>query len=254
MKTASPVMPAPVTNSNQGNAFNYPGNQYGVPVPYSGMQQPQGASGYFSNRWEAQERGGSSLHYPGNNTANAVINPYVVQVPQGNGGIQEPQGASGYLSNSGVPLNQEQGGSSLGYPRYNSGGSSIGYVNNGWQVPNQGPAGSSMHLRNRWEAMNQEPTGVSGTAPYSFGNAPAAASTHLSNNFEASNQGPAGASGTALYGSGNAGNTGAMNNKNHGEGTSGSGQLFDGLPSDEEISRILQDFEDSGGDLQDFIK
>ncbi|KAL1806291.1 hypothetical protein ACET3Z_029359 [Daucus carota] len=225
------------------------------------MQQPQGESGYFSNRWEAQERGGSSLHYPGNNTAKAVINPYVVQVPQGNGGIQQPQGASAYLSNSWVPLNQEQGVSGLGYPRYNS----IGYLNNGWQVPNQGPAGSSMHLRNRWEAMNQEPTGVFGTAPYGFENAghmggmnnrlhvptqgPAAASTHLSNNFEASNQGTSGEFGTALYGSGNAGNTGNMNTRNYGEGTSGSSQQFDGIPSDDEISRILQDFEDSGGDL-----
>ena len=78
---------------------------------------------------------------------------------------------------------------------------------------------------------------------------PQGASGYLSNNFEASNQGTSGEFGTALYGSGNAGNTGNMNTRNYGEGTCGSSQQFDGIPSDDEISRILQDFEDSGGDL-----
>ncbi|KAL1806296.1 hypothetical protein ACET3Z_029364 [Daucus carota] len=239
-RTASPVIPAvlpsaQVISFNQGNtsvaaSSNYTGAPNFLPHGFDGVKQAQdafnypgnsSASGYFSNSWEAvyQEPGGSSLGYPGN------INQY---------GAQVPEGGIGYFSNSWNALNQGLGVASTGY------------LSNGWQVPNIESAGASgevMPINGYMSNGLQDPAqGAAG------------AGKHLRNNCEAPKQEPEGEFGTPLFGFGNAGNTGAMNNENHGEGTSGSGQHFGEIPSNEDLNQIMQEFEGSAVSFWDMVK
>lgn len=107
-------------------------------------------------------------------------------------------------------------------------------INDGVQV-SQGKGGRSKGLL----APTQELEGASG---------------RHSKDLEAPNQKPTSKFGTVLCGFGKDGNMGKMKCDNLGEGTSGSNQQFDGIPSNEDINQFIQDSETLEVDIWDWFK
>lgn len=107
-------------------------------------------------------------------------------------------------------------------------------INDGVQVP-EGNGGGSNDL----QAPSKEAESANG---------------RFCNDFKAPSQEPTGKLGTVLCGFGNAGRMGNMKNYNLGEGTSGSYQQFDGMPSNDDMNYFMQDLETSeDGDLWDWF-